>query len=80
MGRGILAEQLQEFEEIGDSLEKEEAFKRREGYNLKYGYADAIKSAFGIFLFQHMSMLNYQESLNQGKQRENAENILGVPA
>ena len=42
MGRGILAEQLREFEEIGDSLEKEEALKRREGYNLQYGYGDAI--------------------------------------
>jgi hypothetical protein len=54
------------------------AWKRREGFNLTYTFADAIKSAFGIFLFQHLSMLSYQESLERGNQRKNAENILKV--
>jgi hypothetical protein len=29
---------------------------------LTYAFADAVKSAFGIFLFQYLSMLIYQES------------------
>jgi hypothetical protein len=80
MGRELLSSQLREFEVIGAELEHDEALKRREGGNLTYGYADAIKSAFGLFLFQHMSMLNYQNSLAQGKQRQNAETILRVSA
>jgi hypothetical protein len=78
MGRGILAAQLSRFDEIGEVTEEKSAWKRREGFNLTYTFADAIKSAFGIFLFQHLSMLGYQESLERGKQRKNAENILKV--
>jgi hypothetical protein len=78
MGRGILAAQLSRFDEIGELTEKKSAWKRREGFNLTYTFADAIKSAFGIFLFQHLSMLGYQESLERGNQRKNAENILNV--
>jgi hypothetical protein len=54
------------------------AWKRREGFNLTYTYTDAIKSAFGIVLFQHLSMLSYQESLDRGNRRRNAENMLNV--
>jgi hypothetical protein len=78
MGRGILQAQLSRFDEVGGQTEEKPAWKRREGFNLTYTLADAIKSAFGIFLFQHLSMLGYQESLDRGNQRNNAENILGV--
>jgi hypothetical protein len=69
---------LSRFDEVGEPSEGKSAWKRREGFNLTYSFADAIKSAFGIFLFQHLSMLSYQESLNRGNQRKNAENILKV--
>jgi hypothetical protein len=78
MGRGILPGQLSLFEEAGERVEKKSAGERREGYNLSYTFADAIKSAFGIFLFQHMSMLSYQDSLDRGNQRKNIENMLNV--
>ena len=78
MGRGILAAQLSRFEEIGKRAEEKSAWKRREGFNLTYEFSDAIKSAFGLFLFQHLSMLSYQKALDRGNQRKNAENILGV--
>jgi hypothetical protein len=78
MGRGILQAQLSRFDEIGELAEGKSAWKRREGFNLTYTFADAIKSAFGIFLFQHLSMLSYQESLDRGNQRKNVENILKV--
>jgi hypothetical protein len=62
MGREILRAQLELFERIGDRAGEKPAGKRREGFNLTYTYAGAIKSGFGIFLFQHLSMLSYQES------------------
>ncbi|GHU94230.1 hypothetical protein FACS189479_06700 [Spirochaetia bacterium] len=78
MGRGIVSAQLSRFEEMGKRVEESSTGKRREGFNLTYEIADAVKSAFGIFLFQHLSMLSYQESLDRGNQRKNAENILNV--
>ena len=54
------------------------ADKRRDGYDKLYEYADAIKGAYGIFFFQHPSMLEYQERLKSGKGRSNAESILRV--
>jgi hypothetical protein len=78
MGRGILRAQLRRFDEVGRRVEKKSTWERREGFNRTYEYADAIKSTFGIFLFQHLSMLSYQDSLNRGNQRKNAENILNV--
>jgi hypothetical protein len=78
MGRGILAAQLSRFDEIGEQSERNSAGKRWEGFNLTYTFADGIKSAFGLFLFQHLSMLSYRESLDRGKQRKNAERILQV--
>jgi hypothetical protein len=78
MGRGILPAQLSRFDEMGEQAEGKAAWKRREGFKVTYTFADAIKSAFEIFLFQHLSMLSYQESLDRGNQRKNAENILTV--
>jgi hypothetical protein len=65
MGREILAGQLSRFDEVGEQAEGKSAWKRREGFNLTYTFADAIKSAFGISLFQHLSMPSYQESLEK---------------
>jgi hypothetical protein len=78
MGRGILQAQLCRLEEIGERVEGKSAWQRRKGFNLTYGFADALKSAFGLFFFQHLSMLSYQESLELGNRRKNAENMLNV--
>ncbi|MDR1232138.1 MAG: hypothetical protein LBK61_12165, partial [Spirochaetaceae bacterium] len=64
MGRGILRAQLDLCDKTGERTAGKSKWKRREGFNLTYEFADAIKSALGIFLFQHLSMLGYQESLN----------------
>ena len=78
MGRGILQAQLCRLEEIGERVEEKSAWQRRKGFNLTYGFGDALKSAFGLFFFQHLSMLSYQESLELGNRRKNAENMLNV--
>lgn len=78
MGRGILAAELRRFEKTGKKIGKNPEWKRREGFNLTYEFADAVKSAFGLFFFQHMSMPEYQASPDRGKRRKNAENILKV--
>jgi hypothetical protein len=77
-GTGILRAQLDLCGKAGERTAGKSKWKRREGFNLTYEFADAIKSAFGIFFFQHLSMLGYQESLNRGNQRRNMENILEV--
>ena len=65
MGWGILQGQLSRFVEFGEQAEGKSAWKRRKGFNLPYTFVDAIKSAFGIFLFQYLAMLGYQESLDR---------------
>ncbi len=74
MGKSILGKQLEKFEEIGSEIEN----KRRKGYDNQYEYGDAIKSGYGVFFFQHPSMLEYQERLKQKKQRSNMESVLKV--
>jgi len=74
MGRGLLQAHLKAFDGVGAGI----ADERREGYDKQYEYADAIKGAYGIFFFQHPSMLEYQERLKKKKERCNAETILRV--
>jgi hypothetical protein len=50
MGRGIHKAQLRDFDEIGGRADREIQSRRRENYDLKYDYADAIKSAYGVGL------------------------------
>jgi hypothetical protein len=69
--------------EAFDALGKGIADKRRDGYDNQYEYADAIKGAYGVFFFQHPSMLEYQERLKKKKERSNVETILrvnGIPS
>ncbi|MDR1955825.1 MAG: hypothetical protein LBQ30_03120 [Treponema sp.] len=70
MGRGILAAELRRFEETGKKVGENPIWKRREGFNVTYEFADAVKSAFGLFFFQHMSMHSYQDSLDRGESAE----------
>jgi hypothetical protein len=74
MGRGLLQTHLEAFDKVGAGI----ADERREGYDKQYEYADGIKGAYGIFFFQHPSMLEYQERLKHKKERSNAETILKV--
>ena len=74
MGTGLFKAHLEAFDAIGAGT----ADKRREGYDKQYEYADAIKGAYGVFFFQHPSMLEYQERLKIKKQRSNIETILRV--
>jgi len=74
MGLGLLKAQLEAF----DVVEAGIADKRRDGYDKRCEYADATKGAYGIFFFQHPSMLEYQERLKSKKGRSNAETILRV--
>jgi hypothetical protein len=50
MGRGILKAQLRDFDEIGERTDRDIQRWRRENYDLKYDYADAIKSGYGVGL------------------------------
>ncbi|MDR1901106.1 MAG: hypothetical protein LBQ88_02320, partial [Treponema sp.] len=77
-GQGNLAAELRRSEETGKRVGENPIWKRREGFNLTYEFADAVKSAFALFFFRHMSMPGYQDSLDRGNQRKNAENILKV--
>jgi hypothetical protein len=74
MGRGLLRLQLDALDKVGAGI----ADERRAGYDKQYEYADALKGAYGIFFFQHPSMLEYQERLKHKKGRSNAETILKV--
>ena len=74
MGWGLLQAHLDAFDKIGEGI----VDNRREGYDKQYDYADAIKGAYGVFFFQHPSMLEYQDRLKHQMQRSNAETILRV--
>jgi hypothetical protein len=50
MGRGLLRAQLRDFDEIGERADREIQPRRRKKYDLKYDYADAINSGYGVGL------------------------------
>jgi hypothetical protein len=41
---------LRDFDDIGGRADREIQPRRREKYGLKYGYADAVNSGYGIGL------------------------------
>ncbi|MDR1444635.1 MAG: hypothetical protein LBI94_07125 [Treponema sp.] len=51
---------------------------RRSGHNERYKTADFVKSAFGVFFFQHRSMLDYQRKMKEKRGRNNPETVFGV--
>jgi hypothetical protein len=53
---------------------------RRSGHNERYKIADFLKSAFGVFFFQHQSMLDYQRRMKEKHGRNNLETVFGVTA
>ncbi|GHV41816.1 hypothetical protein AGMMS49546_18590 [Spirochaetia bacterium] len=54
--------------------------QRRSGHNEQYEMADFVKSAFGVFFFQHQSMLDYQRKMKMKEKRgrSNLETVFGV--
>jgi hypothetical protein len=52
--------------------------QRRSGHNEQYEMADFVKSAFGVFFFQHQSMLDYQRKMKEKHGRSNLETVFGV--
>jgi hypothetical protein len=74
MGIGLLKAHLEAFGKVGVGV----ADEQREGYDKQYEYTVVIKGEYGIFFFQHPSMLEYQERLKHKKERCNAETILKV--
>ena len=52
--------------------------QRRSGHNEHYEMADFVKSAFGVFFFQHQSMLDYQRKMKEKRGLSNLETVFGV--
>lgn len=52
--------------------------QRRSGHNEHYEMTDFVKSAFGVFFFQHQSMLDYQRKMKEKRGRSNLETVFGV--
>ena len=74
MGRGIFNGMLENLETAADGL----ADNRREGFDLIYKLADALKSALSVFFFQHPSMLDFQTKMKQKRKRSNLETMMRV--
>ena len=74
MGEGIFGKLLGSLEAVGEKIPD----KRRIGCNLKYRLLDGIKSAFGVFFFQHPSLLDFQRAMKERRKRSNMETLLGV--
>jgi hypothetical protein len=73
---GLLKQFLGSFDRIGGYMDEAMKGSRREGFDKRFAFSDAIKGAFGVFFFQHPSMLEYQQRLKDKRGRSNAENIL----
>ncbi|MDR2245924.1 MAG: hypothetical protein LBE17_04495, partial [Treponema sp.] len=51
---------------------------RRPGHNERCRIADIVKSAYGVFFFQHRSLLDYQRKMKEKRGRNNLETVFGV--
>ena len=51
---------------------------RRSGHNLRYTTADFMKCAFGVFFFQHQSLLDFQRQMKERWSRNNMETVFGM--
>jgi hypothetical protein len=52
--------------------------KRGASNGRKYGIADFVLGAFAVLYFQHPSMLNFQESMEQREKRNKLRSLFGV--
>ncbi|MDR2740074.1 MAG: hypothetical protein LBB68_09640, partial [Treponema sp.] len=53
---------------------------RRPGHNERCRIAGIVKSAFGVFFFQHRSLPDYQRKMKEKRGRNNPETVFGVTA
>jgi hypothetical protein len=74
MGRGITKRLLDGLKDTAAGLPD----KRGSSNGRKYGIADFVLGAFAVFYFQHPSMLNFQESMEQREKRNNLGSLFGV--
>jgi hypothetical protein len=49
-------------------------------FNERYEMGDFVKSAFGVFFFQHQSMLDCQRRMQEKHGGNNMETVFGVTA
>lgn len=74
MGRGIFEKLINGLEAQGEKLPD----SRNTGHNFRYRLSDVLKCAFGVFFFQHSSMLEFQRKMQEKRQRNNMQSIFGV--
>jgi hypothetical protein len=74
MGRGITKRLLDGLKDTVARLPD----KRGASNGRKYGLADFVLGTFAVFYFQHPSMLNFQESMEQREKRNNLRSVFGV--
>ena len=74
MGRGLFKKLLHSLEKKGDTLPD----SRNTEHNFWYSIRDALTCAFGVFFFQHPSMLDYQRQMQKKRRRTNMKTIFGV--
>ena len=74
MGRGIFNKLLNNLEAAGAGLKD----TGREGFDLKYKLADALKCGLSVFFFQHPSMLDFQIKMKEKWKRSNRETVMRV--
>jgi hypothetical protein len=76
MSGKLFKELIDNFGEMSEQMPD----NRRCGHNERYQIVDIVKSAFGVFFFQHRSMLDYQRKMKEGHGRSNLETVFGGTA
>ena len=74
MDRGLFKKVLNSLEQQGDTLPD----SRNTAHNFWYSIREALTCAFGVFFFQHPSLLDYQWQMQKQRKRSNMESIFGV--
>lgn len=74
MGRGIFKKLISILAAKGDKLPD----KRDSVGNFRYTLSDALKCAFGVFFFQHPSLLEFQRKMKEKRRRSNMGSIFDV--
>jgi len=71
MDKGVFKKVLHSLEKKGDTLTN----SRNTEHNFWYNIHDALKCAFGVFFFQHRSMLDFQRQMQEQHRRSNIDRI-----
>jgi hypothetical protein len=76
MGRKVFKRLIDTFNRVCGQISD----TRRSGHKERYETDGFVKSAFGVFFFQHQSMLDYQRGMREEHGRNNLETVFGVTA